>query len=1261
MAKWKLYNKGTPKAYYGPAEEDDANDGKPDPWGWGFGGRQFEYYTGKKKSPIGTIPGATGDGTPTGGPTGGPTKNPQPKPIVNNAPTITNNRSVYDNYWFWGNPIPVSFGRRKVPGTVMWTSDIRRVSGSEFIDVAISFGYKLTPPDELGKVELITLWANGKKLVARTASNRVTGNTSASTSNVRTTNNLRGVPVPVSRQSTQKPRMTMKFYDGSAIQKPDDLIVKSKTIKGVPFRNMMYVVLRNFCLTDFALTEPPLFEALIGDSIDTENIYDRASAPGENVGGSTLDPRLAFWNKGSHQLQVFESESSPNLRIYDYSLMMRTGIKNITATPASPSTEWIYHSGDADPETGLLSIATGNNGVFQNRALHVIDPKTGRMGTGFYGGLTSQQIFNSTSPGTIGKTQWGHAGANATDGLFLCVGPGRNINNATGGTVGICKIDPVTLAVTFVAARQLDVQFIDAIWASDERRTEGYATFYAMSGNNLHRLTVHKSTTALNADATLEVESVLSFQATGSAIGGMYDSRDNSIIIFYVDPTKSGPIKFKLPIADGIVDYATATAAAAWYDHANGATIQTHGRYFRQQEPIFGSMVFYTGQPSSSINIYDTTDGFKRTVSTSTCVKADDPAAVSVPSNIQTGAFWDSGRQALICIYPANEPGPASTDSRGPGIFYPDSGLLNSGKATTIADTLRWLMLYAGYKSFQLDFSDVDLTDVCFGGLFLDREDVWDVISQICTAYGIVYFESEGVIKFVRKLRIGSTPSADFTVTGNDLIPVKDGLSQEIAVTRAEDIPYRVELGYIDVTIGYSATMREAKRLKFPASTTGSENGVQITLPLVLDTNRAKTLTSRALYSLWEEKFIYSFVLPSKYLALEPGDTIHLQAPQADGSLLDSYVQVRDLSISPDYELVVTAFEIDHTNNYVFTGEEDGGDYSEEQIGGGYLTNPLFYDVPTPELVTDTVAQIIGATTSAQIEIWSGGRLFWNSAGTYLPLGVTSTENEPNRFLLTSDLPSARPWVINDQSFTLVQIAGKLRSSTVSNIGFLAGRNLALIGSPAEGFEYIQFRDVLYDTPSQTYTFTNLVRGRRGTENQIRAWAAGTELVLIKRSTLVDYNFNAYINQSIEFRGAALTAEVTDGNSITNLFSGNNIRPFGPANPKVTAGNWGAPLTIYFFPRSRGGYELPDIDSIAAFPMEESPIDYKVEILNDARTSVLRTFMGLSINQFVYSAVDQATDFPSGEPERLQLRLYQKSSNASVGYGFPGNFTLLLR
>jgi hypothetical protein len=113
-------------------------------------------------------------------------------------------------------------------------------------------------------------------------------------------------------------------------------------------------------------------------------------------------------------------------------------------------------------------------------------------------------------------------------------------------------------------------------------------------------------------------------------------------------------------------------------------------------------------------------------------------------------------------------------------------------------------------------------------------------------------------------------------------------------------------------------------------------------------------------------------------------------------------------------------------------------------------------------------------------------------------------------------------------------------------------------------------------------------------------------------------------------RAVGRGGELRDARTEQLTLAGNDLKPYAPAQLQAT-GSWGSNVTLSWQRRTRVGGEL--IDGSGEVPLAEDSEHYDLEILFG--NAVVRVVTGLTNPSYVYTAADQATDFPGFVPQEL--------------------------
>jgi hypothetical protein len=257
--------------------------------------------------------------------------------------------------------------------------------------------------------------------------------------------------------------------------------------------------------------------------------------------------------------------------------------------------------------------------------------------------------------------------------------------------------------------------------------------------------------------------------------------------------------------------------------------------------------------------------------------------------------------------------------------------------------------------------------------------------------------------------------------------------------------------------------------------------------------------------------------------------------------------------------------------------------------------------------------------------------------------------------VLAADFWSGPPWhwdMVNSLKVTLTN--GTLSSAT--DMAVYGGANALAIQNAEGGWEVVQFVNAELTGPG-AYTLTRLLRGRRGSEGQMRdAVAAGARVVVLDGALAQGGMTAAEARRPFHYRWGPANRPLSDisWQGAAQSFDGVGLMPFAPGHVRFS---WeGGDLVLRWRRRDRAPSAASLIPAETA--MSESREAYDAEIC-DAGGAVVRTFAGLDAPTLTYGAAQQAADFPAGLPDPLTVNLYQLSS--MVGRGRQKKETLYVR
>ena len=204
------------------------------------------------------------------------------------------------------------------------------------------------------------------------------------------------------------------------------------------------------------------------------------------------------------------------------------------------------------------------------------------------------------------------------------------------------------------------------------------------------------------------------------------------------------------------------------------------------------------------------------------------------------------------------------------------------------------------------------------------------------------------------------------------------------------------------------------------------------------------------------------------------------------------------------------------------------------------------------------------------------------------------------------------------------------------------------VGRESWGWEILQFVDVV-DNGGGSYTLSDLLRGRRGTEWAVDQHVAGETFVLLTTSTILDL-----VNQSSQIGLEQLIRAVTVGQQLANAIeracTANSVRllPFSPVHITAVRDGGTSDIDLGWTRRDR---LAGDWVNGGGLPMSEDTEEYEIDIIDPVGPTVVRTVTSLSSPSYTYTLADQTTDF-GGAATNFDVEIFQIS--ATVGRGYPG-------
>ena len=537
------------------------------------------------------------------------------------------------------------------------------------------------------------------------------------------------------------------------------------------------------------------------------------------------------------------------------------------------------------------------------------------------------------------------------------------------------------------------------------------------------------------------------------------------------------------------------------------------------------------------------------------------------------------------------------------------------------------------------DFAATDVSELSgllTGFAVTDTMSVRDAMTPLSNAYFFDAVESQGLMRFVMRGRPTATALGE-----SDMVLTDSENDFGFTFDRAQetDLPVATRISYLDASADYRQAVAYARRL-----VTLSDRVSTTTLPLVLDQGEAIGIGERMLMDVWVSRESAKFSLAPSQIALDPTDEVQLSASGRSWRL-------RLTAIDDAGARAVEAVATDPSIYESIVGPERGvtATQSLRQKGRALV---VFLDLPWLDDSQTPGVPLVAAYASP----WPGAVQIWKSAtGSNYALD-TSIAAPAVLGATTADFYSGPLWRWDNVNRLCVSLLSGTLSST-DDVSVLTGANALAVQNASGAWEIVQFANAALTAPNQ-WTLTRLLRGRRGSEAAMGSPVAAGARVVVLGSALAQLGLSAaealkpyaYLWGP---QGVPISDPAFQGSTLT--FDAVGLVPFAPCHVGFA---WDAAgdLTIFWRRRDRAPAAVTLLK--AATPMNEAVESYDLEI-TDGSGNVLRTFSAIPQHSQLYTAAEQAADFPGGLPDPLVVNVYQRS--AAVGRGFVKTESLYVR
>ncbi|XGA08293.1 MAG: glycoside hydrolase TIM-barrel-like domain-containing protein [Wolbachia endosymbiont of Xenopsylla cheopis] len=410
------------------------------------------------------------------------------------------------------------------------------------------------------------------------------------------------------------------------------------------------------------------------------------------------------------------------------------------------------------------------------------------------------------------------------------------------------------------------------------------------------------------------------------------------------------------------------------------------------------------------------------------------------------------------------------------------------GIDTVIADMLQ----RSGIDQFDVSM----LRGFLHGYVISYRQPLRSIIQVLQNTYFFDVIQQDRKLLF---LHIGR--EADIFVTTDDIVPDTRYSGQNlISIERIIELKSKVNVMYISRIFDYQTNVRYAKL----PNNGGFNTAITVEIPLILEENQAQNIAEVMLYNFQQERNIYNFTLPIKYLWLSPSDIIKITNDKEEHVLRITKIKTGSLSLQIEgvsYNSSIYQFSFPAVKGEI-TNANLPKHLSDTYLKILYLP----YD-------KDHIKLVVGAVE----DNWRGAIIFMseNNGQNYKAIANT---NQPSIYgFVINHLDEGQVGALDEEN--KVEIV--LNYSTISDEA-----NLALVGD-----EIIEFHNVELISKNR-YRLSKLLRGKFGTEKYMKSHQKGEGFVLLNESIINMDIKSSMMGKSLFFKAVTYGRSIDDAKAL---------------------------------------------------------------------------------------------------------------------------------
>lgn len=541
-----------------------------------------------------------------------------------------------------------------------------------------------------------------------------------------------------------------------------------------------------------------------------------------------------------------------------------------------------------------------------------------------------------------------------------------------------------------------------------------------------------------------------------------------------------------------------------------------------------------------------------------------------------------------------------------------------ASNVTYLGPTVKDIANRSGLTNAFLDTTSIDTT-ILKGYTIRDRETARKSIEDLILPYFVDPVVSDWVLKFVPR---GSTTTT--IIPYNDLGCTGQEYEEPYSIILPEEnnLPKVCDFRYLSPTNEFQTSHQRASR---HSKATTTEDKLNINTTVVLSDEYAKEATIKFLENAWINSKRVAIKIPKKYSYLEPTDIIQFFTKE---NLL---VTARIVEIFNDYNILDVGAEMEYFDIYdsIDTGEYAASFNSSTQqkiaLISLMIVLPIesypIYDIFT-EAPANTENAYIYLGGTSYFSNWPGGSVYFSQDNVDFVPGEILNNQSKNGLIVshTKRLDTVGHYSVQDIETSIVVdfTIDPVMSSITKQEALNGGKNLLWIENNGYG-ELLIAQTV--SNVGNTYTFSNLLRGRYGSNIEIDNHPIDSRnraVVVIDSLTIkpVSMPYGIYDN-TYYYKGVTTGSNPTYVPSESKFYTGrwNDTMPATNTSAVLS----GSDILVSWEPVSN----YPALNNFWPATIESNL--HKIEIYNGSNT-LLRSQEGLTTFTYTYTSANMTTD-----------------------------------